>query len=85
MQFEELELNISNNCTPPAITEFPSDGFTPDERRNGFILFHIILAIYLFLLLAIVCDDFFVPSITKICESKFQLLFINIPKYKRIK
>ncbi|KAK0181120.1 hypothetical protein PV327_003431 [Microctonus hyperodae] len=34
MQFEELELNVSNNCTPPAITEFPSDGFTPDERRN---------------------------------------------------
>ncbi|XP_034947098.1 sodium/potassium/calcium exchanger 3-like [Chelonus insularis] len=68
MQIEEPELNSSNNCTPPAVKEFPSDGLTPEARRSGFIVVHIIFAIYLFLLLAIVCDDFFVPSITKICE-----------------
>lgn len=61
---------IGENCTEPAIDEFPSDGFTRAERRSGFIAIHFAIAIYLFLLLAIVCDDFFVPSIKKICESK---------------
>ncbi|KAG8038240.1 hypothetical protein G9C98_006567 [Cotesia typhae] len=68
MQVEEPEVNRSNQCIAPAIDEFPSDGFTAEQRRSGFIVIHIVLAIYLFLLLAVVCDDFFVPSITKICE-----------------
>ncbi|KAI4483173.1 hypothetical protein M0804_008228 [Polistes exclamans] len=59
---------IEENCTAPAIDEFPSDGFTRVQRQSGFIAIHFAIAIYLFLLLAIVCDDFFVPSIKKICE-----------------
>ncbi|XP_011334260.1 sodium/potassium/calcium exchanger 4 isoform X2 [Ooceraea biroi] len=70
LQASELELqgNDSYNCTPPAIKEFPSDGLTRQQRQAGFIIIHFVIAIYLFLLLAIVCDDFFVPSIKKICE-----------------
>ncbi|XP_053595755.1 sodium/potassium/calcium exchanger 3-like [Microplitis demolitor] len=68
MQVEEPEVNVGNRCIAPAIEEFPPDGFTTEQRRSGFIVIHIILAIYLFLLLAVVCDDFFVPSITRICE-----------------
>ncbi|CAK9805480.1 Sodium/potassium/calcium exchanger 5 [Anthophora quadrimaculata] len=60
--------NETYNCTPPAIKEFPSDGLTPQQRKSGFIVIHFVIAIYMFLLLAIVCDDFFVPSIKKICE-----------------
>nr|XP_033341286.1 sodium/potassium/calcium exchanger 4-like isoform X1 [Megalopta genalis]XP_033341287.1 sodium/potassium/calcium exchanger 4-like isoform X2 [Megalopta genalis] len=56
------------NCTPPAIKEFPSDGLTRDQRQSGFIVIHFIIAVYMFLLLAVVCDDFFVPSMKKICE-----------------
>ncbi|XP_068975154.1 sodium/potassium/calcium exchanger 4-like isoform X1 [Bombus flavifrons] len=56
------------NCTPPAIEEFPSDGLTRQQRQSGFIAIHFVIAIYMFLLLAIVCDDFFVPSIKKICH-----------------
>ncbi|XP_017877047.1 sodium/potassium/calcium exchanger 3-like [Ceratina calcarata] len=56
------------NCTPPAIKEFPSDGFTREHRQSGFIVIHFVIAIYMFLLLAVVCDDFFVPSLKKICE-----------------
>ncbi|KAL7300989.1 hypothetical protein TKK_0006266 [Trichogramma kaykai] len=55
-----------SNCTPPSIKEFPSDGLTRSQRQHGFILIHVVIAIYSFLLLAIVCDDFFVPSITRI-------------------
>lgn len=61
------------NCTPPAIEEFPSDGLTRQQRQSGLIAIHFVIAIYMFLLLAIVCDDFFVPSIKKICHSKFSV------------
>ncbi|KAF5269163.1 hypothetical protein FQR65_LT02463 [Abscondita terminalis] len=56
------------NCTPPAINEFPSDGFTRQQRQSGWILIHVFLACYAFVLLAIVCDDFFVPAIKKLCD-----------------
>uniref|UniRef100_A0A8C4VQW1 Solute carrier family 24 member 4 n=1 Tax=Gopherus evgoodei TaxID=1825980 RepID=A0A8C4VQW1_9SAUR len=56
------------NCTEPAINEFPEDVFTNEERQEGAVLFHIIGALYMFYALAIVCDDFFVPSLEKICE-----------------
>ncbi|NWQ68700.1 NCKX4 protein, partial [Neopipo cinnamomea] len=56
------------NCTEPAIHEFPEDLFTNKERQQGGILLHIIAALYMFYALAIVCDDFFVPSLEKICE-----------------
>ncbi|XP_054006578.1 sodium/potassium/calcium exchanger 3-like [Hylaeus anthracinus] len=58
----------SINCTPPAIKEFPPDGLTREQRQSGYIVIHFLIAIYMFLLLAIVCDDFFVPSIKKICD-----------------
>ncbi|XP_027493709.1 sodium/potassium/calcium exchanger 4 [Corapipo altera] len=56
------------NCTEPAIHEFPEDIFTNKERQQGGILLHILAALYMFYALAIVCDDFFVPSLEKICE-----------------
>ncbi|XP_052552721.1 sodium/potassium/calcium exchanger 4 isoform X2 [Tympanuchus pallidicinctus] len=56
------------NCTDPAIHEFPDDIFTNKERQQGGVLLHIIAALYMFYALAIVCDDFFVPSLEKICE-----------------
>ncbi|XP_054827755.1 sodium/potassium/calcium exchanger 4 [Eublepharis macularius] len=56
------------NCTAPAIHEFPKDIFTNKERHQGAVLLHIIGTLYMFYALAIVCDDFFVPSLEKICE-----------------
>ncbi|NWI33376.1 NCKX4 protein, partial [Sula dactylatra] len=46
-----------------AINEFPEDIFTNKERQQGGVLLHIIAALYMFYALAIVCDDFFVPSL----------------------
>ncbi|XP_051874236.1 sodium/potassium/calcium exchanger 4-like [Pristis pectinata] len=51
-----------------AIHEFPSDLFTNKERQHGGVLLHITGAVYMFYALAIVCDDFFVPALEKICE-----------------
>lgn len=47
---------------------FPVDLFSLEERRNGAIIFHIIGVIYMFVALAIVCDEFFVPSLDVIIE-----------------
>uniref|UniRef100_A0A672SA55 Solute carrier family 24 member 4 n=1 Tax=Sinocyclocheilus grahami TaxID=75366 RepID=A0A672SA55_SINGR len=51
-----------------AIREFPDDIFTNAERKSGAVLLHIIAALYMFLALAIVCDDYFVMCLEKICE-----------------
>uniref|UniRef100_A0AAY4DKC7 Sodium/calcium exchanger membrane region domain-containing protein n=1 Tax=Denticeps clupeoides TaxID=299321 RepID=A0AAY4DKC7_9TELE len=51
-----------------SIHEFPGDLFTNSERKRGAVLAHIVAALYMFLALAIVCDDFFVTSLEKICE-----------------
>ncbi|KAM9779284.1 sodium/potassium/calcium exchanger 4 isoform 3-T3 [Syngnathus typhle] len=56
------------NCSAPAIHEFPEDLFTNDERKSGAVLLHITAAIYMFLALAITCDEYFVTSLEKICE-----------------
>ncbi|KAM7158656.1 sodium/potassium/calcium exchanger 4 isoform 2-T2 [Molossus nigricans] len=58
----------AKNCTDPAIHEFPTDLFSNMERQHGAVLLHILGALYMFYALAIVCDDFFVPSLEKICE-----------------
>ncbi|KAB1277421.1 Sodium/potassium/calcium exchanger 4, partial [Camelus dromedarius] len=50
------------------IHEFPADLFSNQERQHGAVLLHILGALYMFYALAIVCDDFFVPSLEKICE-----------------
>ncbi|XP_054986604.1 sodium/potassium/calcium exchanger 4 isoform X1 [Sorex araneus] len=62
------ETEPAKNCTDPAIHEFPTDLFSNRERQHGAVLLHILGALYMFYALAIVCDDFFVPSLEKICE-----------------
>ena len=57
-----------SNCTPPAVEQFPRDVFTDTQRRHGAIVLHIILAAYMFIALALVCDDYFVPSCERLCE-----------------
>ncbi|KAJ3639396.1 hypothetical protein Zmor_002757 [Zophobas morio] len=55
-------------CTPPAIQQFPKPLIGPKQRKEGGIIVHIIVAIYTFLGLAIVCDEYFVASLDRICE-----------------
>ncbi|XP_031595650.1 sodium/potassium/calcium exchanger 3 [Oreochromis aureus] len=56
------------NCTPPALQEFPTDLFTNKERTEGAVALHVLCTIYMFCALAVVCDDYFVPSLEKLCE-----------------
>ncbi|MCJ8736927.1 hypothetical protein PDJAM_G00017950 [Pangasius djambal] len=68
MANEEDNETAEKNCSEPAIHEFPEDMFTNQERTRGAVLLHIFAAVYMFLALAIVCDDYFVTSLEKICE-----------------
>ncbi|KAF7284397.1 hypothetical protein GWI33_022183 [Rhynchophorus ferrugineus] len=47
---------------------FPTDLFTDEQLKSGAIVLHIIGVIYMFVALAIVCDEFFVPSLDVIIE-----------------
>uniref|UniRef100_I3JEZ4 Solute carrier family 24 member 4 n=1 Tax=Oreochromis niloticus TaxID=8128 RepID=I3JEZ4_ORENI len=63
-----LQLRSSRDGSDRAIHEFPDDFFTNDERKSGAIMLHIVAALYMFLALAITCDEYFVTSLEKICE-----------------
>lgn len=54
------------HCMPPAIEQFPEPILNKTQRRYGGLIFHVALAIYMFIGLAIVCDDFFVPALEKL-------------------
>ncbi|XP_032519422.1 sodium/potassium/calcium exchanger Nckx30C isoform X2 [Danaus plexippus] len=47
---------------------FPPDIFTEEQRRSGAVVFHVIGMGYMFVALAIVCDEFFVPALDVIIE-----------------
>ncbi|XP_029576345.1 sodium/potassium/calcium exchanger 1 isoform X1 [Salmo trutta] len=60
-----------NTTTSPGIPgdvphrkgEYPEDLFTVDQRRQGWVTLHILGMVYMFVSLAIVCDEFFVPAL----------------------
>ncbi|KAG8230719.1 hypothetical protein J437_LFUL010820, partial [Ladona fulva] len=56
------------NCTAPAIEQFPRPLMGPHARRSGGLIIHFAAAFYTFLGLAIVCDYYFVASLDRICE-----------------
>ncbi|KAM5258012.1 sodium/potassium/calcium exchanger 2 isoform 2-T2 [Hipposideros larvatus] len=58
----------SENSTAHPQGDYPRDIFSLEERRKGAIVLHVIGMIYMFIALAIVCDEFFVPSLTVITE-----------------
>ena len=58
----------STNATEEAAPLFPPDLFTIEELRQGAVGFYILGVVYMFVALAIVCDEFFVPSLDVIIE-----------------
>ncbi|XP_074466225.1 sodium/potassium/calcium exchanger 3 [Sebastes fasciatus] len=66
---QEKSDNQSEDQPRAAIHEFPQDIFTKEQRKKGAVCLHALCAIYMFYALAIVCDDYFVPSLEKISEN----------------
>ncbi|XP_039860839.1 sodium/potassium/calcium exchanger 2-like [Simochromis diagramma] len=48
--------------------DYPTDYFSVEDRRQGYVAFHMFGMLYMFIALAIVCDEFFVPALTVITE-----------------
>lgn len=53
--------NHSDEGAPQA--QFPEDLFTAQQRRHGAVILHVLGLVYMFVALAIVCDEFFVPAL----------------------
>uniref|UniRef100_A0A3P9LXE6 Sodium/potassium/calcium exchanger 1 n=1 Tax=Oryzias latipes TaxID=8090 RepID=A0A3P9LXE6_ORYLA len=43
--------------------DYPEDIFSIEDRRRGWVILHILGMVYMFVSLAIVCDEFFVPAL----------------------
>lgn len=59
---------VDNSTKERVKGEYPEDLFSLEERRRGAVILHILGMIYMFIALALVCDEFFVPSLTVITE-----------------
>ena len=59
---------LATNATTKQKSNYPEDIFSLQQRRSGAVLLHVIGMIYMFVALAIVCDEFFVPSLEIIIE-----------------
>ncbi|GAB5358521.1 hypothetical protein AAMO2058_000465500 [Amorphochlora amoebiformis] len=49
--------------------QYPQDAFTKQQLSSGAAILHLLGVLYMFTALAIICDEFFVPSLEVICES----------------
>ncbi|XP_063304841.1 sodium/potassium/calcium exchanger 1 isoform X2 [Pelobates fuscus] len=66
-----ITTSLTTTSKPPlphAKGEYPRDLFSIEQRRNGWVSFHIFGMMYVFVALAIVCDEFFVPALGVITE-----------------
>ncbi|CAH8515838.1 unnamed protein product [Schistosoma intercalatum] len=68
MGIQVVRPHPSLNCTPLAIENFPRDIFTQSQRQYGAVIIHLVVSIYMFVGLALLCDDYFIPCLERICE-----------------
>ena len=60
--------NITNE-TSTDNRQFPTDLFSLEQKRRGAVILHILGVLYMFVALAIVCDEFFIPALEIIAQS----------------
>ncbi|XP_020487083.3 sodium/potassium/calcium exchanger 1-like [Labrus bergylta] len=53
---------------PYVRSKYPTDLFSVEDRGRGWVILHIIGMTYMFISLAIVCDEFFVPALQVITD-----------------
>ncbi|XP_035209780.1 sodium/potassium/calcium exchanger 4-like isoform X1 [Stegodyphus dumicola] len=65
-------LQFSNDslikCIPSGIDSFPDDFMTQEQRLKGGVIIHCIILLYTCAMIAVVCDDFFIPSLEIISD-----------------
>ncbi|XP_028966305.1 sodium/potassium/calcium exchanger Nckx30C [Galendromus occidentalis] len=70
LQYSATTTTAPNNATQHASgsAQFPKDLFTVQQRRQGAVILHVTGLVYMFVALAIVCDEFFIPALDVITE-----------------
>ncbi|KAM3938362.1 sodium/potassium/calcium exchanger 2 isoform 2-T2 [Leptodactylus fuscus] len=63
-----ISMNYKSDNKSLSKGEYPEDIFSLEDRKRGAVVLHIFGMIYMFIALAVVCDEFFVPSLTVITE-----------------
>lgn len=58
---------ISCDKVGHSVDEFPPDFFTEEQRRNGAVVIHLLVAFYGFIFITLICHDYFLPSVFCIC------------------
>lgn len=69
---EDFNDNSTTNATTSTATEsrqFPTDLFSLEQKRRGAVILHIVGVLYMFVALAIVCDEFFIPALEIVAQS----------------
>lgn len=61
----------STQCVTSSSSEFPEGFFTKQERLDGGIVIYVLIILYMFLAVSIVCDEYFLPSLEIISECKW--------------
>lgn len=60
------ENDADNKCTDSS-DDFP-EIFTDEQNKNGYVFVCFVIGIYCFTLLAIICDNYFLPCVDRFCE-----------------
>ena len=61
--------NTTSNLTEADSRQFPTDLFSLEQKRRGAVILHVLGVLYMFVALAIVCDEFFIPALEIIAQS----------------
>jgi len=62
------DLDNQTNRTTSRDREFPNDIFSLEQKRRGAVVLHIVGVLYMFVALAIVCDEFFIPALEIVAQ-----------------
>ena len=65
-EFHHRTLLNSSDTKSDNNGQYPEDEFTLEQKRQGAVVLHIVGMCYMFLALAIACDEFFVPALAVI-------------------
>uniref|UniRef100_A0A4W5KQD5 Solute carrier family 24 member 2 n=1 Tax=Hucho hucho TaxID=62062 RepID=A0A4W5KQD5_9TELE len=65
---EDMPVAMKSSMDEMSPGDYPTDLFNLEQRRQGAVGLHMFGMLYMFIALAIVCDEFFVPALTVITE-----------------
>ncbi|XP_043533281.1 sodium/potassium/calcium exchanger 5 [Chiloscyllium plagiosum] len=64
----DISADNVTKCVQAPSSEFPEGFFTLEERKQGGIIIHFIIILYMLLAIDVVCEEYFLPSLEVISE-----------------